>query len=261
MVSTMKKTIMGFYFLLCASIIFGVATPLSLAAVKPLAVIFKGRSICDGCETPFIKIFKDKGYDVRFVKPGESTQELLAKTYVYVIPGGEDVGQYVDGHSTSIKDAPTKADLDAIRSYVLEGGRYYGVCLGGYWAGKEGSWPGTLPEFQALRIIPATVLELSAHDKRDKVIDVLWNGKTRKVYFQDGPSFEITDPSLILKTYATYEDNKKVAVFLAKYGKGKVGISGVHLEAPLSWYKEARLKAPAVLSHDLQDEILGDLLK
>jgi glutamine amidotransferase-like uncharacterized protein len=221
--------------------------------LKRYVVIFKGPTICDGCETPFEDFFHEKGYEVREVKPGESTPALLARAAVYIVPGGEDVAKLEDGW--------TEGDREAIRAYVSGGGRYYGSCLGGYWAGKAGTWPTAIPGFEALDLIPATVLELSADDTKDKVVGIHWDGQPRQAYFQDGPSFVITDPSRVLKIYATYDDNHHVAAFSSRYGQGKVAVCGVHPEATQDWYDEYHLPAPKNLNRDLLEEILDDLME
>ena len=218
----------------------------------PYVVIFKGRTICAGCETPFETLFRARGYGIRKVGPGQSTPELLAGAAAYVVPGGEDVSR--------LRDAWTPSDLQAIRGYIANGGRYLGVCLGGYWAGRAGAWPGTLSGFEALDIIPARVLELSPDGTRGKVVPIHWKGRPRQAYFQDAPSFEITDPSRVLKIYATYDDNGYVAAFLSRYGSGTVAVSGVHLEATQDWYDDYRLPAPPNLNRDLMSEVLDDLL-
>ncbi|MDE2141785.1 MAG: hypothetical protein KGJ84_05175 [Elusimicrobia bacterium] len=256
--------------LLAAAAGLALARPAAAAPVaspaKPYVVIFYGKTIhtgicaddcgkdgCvpDGCATVFEIYFKQKGFDVRDVQPGESTPQLLAGAALYVVPGGDDV--------TSLQDAWTKEDREAIRRYIANGGRYLGSCLGGYWAGKEGTWPGTIPGFRALDLLPADVLELSASDKSDKVVGVHWDGQERQCYFQDGPSFKVTDPSRVLKTYATYDDNGYVATFMSSYGKGKVTVTGVHVEAPRQWYDDYHLKAPSELDRDLLDELVNDL--
>lgn len=219
---------------------------------SPYVVIFDGKSICQGCDTPFVELFHERGYEVVEVRPGQSTPELLAGATMYIVPGGDDV--------TSLDDAWTSSDRDAIHGYVRNGGRYYGVCLGGYWAGQA-TWPGLIPGFEGLDLIPATVIEKSPEDKKDKIVDVEWEGALRQAYFQDGPEFDITDSSRVLKTYATYADDHAVAAFMSSYGRGKVSVSGVHVEATQDWYDDYHLQAPPGLNRDLMNEILVDLLK
>ena len=243
----MLKTLLPFVFLAATAAHAAVQIPSS-----PYVVIFDGKSICDGCDTPFVNLFRDQGYSVVEVKPGQSTPELLAGTTLYIVPGGDDV--------TSLEDAWTEADLQSIREYVRRGGRYYGVCLGGYSAGHPGTWAGTIPGFEALDIIPAKVLEKSPDDKKDKVLDIFWEGQPRRAYFQDGPSFVITDASKVLKIYATYADDHSVATFMSSYGSGRVAVSGVHIEATQDWYDDYHLVAPPGLNRDLQSQILNELL-
>ena len=237
----------------CTNTQDGVAEVRHFAADAPKAVIFEGSTICDGCQTPFEDWFESRGYQVVAVKPGQSTPATLAGAKIYIVPGGEDV--------TSLDEGWTDSDRQAIRDYINNGGRYYGVCLGGYWAGRAGTWAGTVPGFKALEIIPAEVVAQSPADKSDKVVNVSWEGMPRDVFFQDGPAFTITDPTQVLKVYATYDGQNQVAAFLSRFGRGKVAITGVHLEATKEWYDASHLKMPDKPTVDMMDEMMSDLFK
>ena len=160
-------------------------------------------------------------------------------------PGGEDVDHLNQGW--------TAEDRQAIRDYVYNGGRYYGVCLGGYWAGD---WPGSQPGFQSLGIIPAHVIAYSKTPEA-RIEKINWLGKTRYAYFQDGPAFFLSDASSV-HVFATYE-NGSVATFISKYGKGKVGISGVHFEAPRDWYTYDHLNDPDPKHAEMGDQLFDSL--
>ena len=227
------------------SILYFLISPSFAADFRPLAVIFNGPTICDGCETALADVMKKRGFQIKYVQPGESTSELLSHAAIYMVPGGEDV--------TLLKQGWTADDRQAIKNYINEGGLYYGVCLGGYWAGD---WKGTIQGFESLGIIPAHVIAYS-HTIEARVEKISWNGITRYAFFQDGPAFILADPSRV-HVFATYADGS-VATFISKYGKGKVAISGVHFEATPEWYQEDHLIDPDPAHGELGEELLDSL--
>lgn len=243
--------VFGFYLLFTFSL---KATPLPPELRNPqlpYVLVFKTTSIDPELVDPFVQIFTARGYHVYIVHPGQSKPRVVNNASLYIVPGGEDVDR--------LRDAMTKKDRRTIRRYVRNGGRYYGSCLGGYWAD---AWSGQIPGFRSLHILPATAFEISAQDRSDRIIQINWQCEARAVYFQDGPGFVITDPSKVITLYATYADPQNTpCVFLSQFGAGKVLVTGVHLEAPLSWYQEFGLPAPPHLNRDLLDQVIDDLLK
>jgi glutamine amidotransferase-like uncharacterized protein len=219
------------------------------ATDRQLAVIFNGPTICKGCADPVAKLFQDRGFEIKYVQPGESSRALLKRAAVYAVPGGEDI------HSTD--EGWTASDREAIRSYVRDGGRYLGFCLGAFWVSN---WAGEMAGFQPLNIVPLSVS--AGIDKTDKLVKVNWRGQWRTVYFQDGPSFALNnrDPeSSRVDIIARYEDGN-IATFITPYGRGKVAASGVHVEATQDWYDDVHLPSPDGLNKDLAKELLDSLL-
>jgi hypothetical protein len=216
------------------------------ASKKTLAVIFNGPTICDDCASLLGTVLKKRGLRVQYVKPGETTAELLSKALIYVVPGGEDV--------TDLKQAWSETERRAIRDFVQYGGAFYGVCLGGYWAGD---WPGTLPGFKSLGLINAKV---SAHSltPEDRVEKIFWLGSPRWAYFQDGPSFDVHDSEA--QILATYASDGTVAAFIQNFGRGKVAVNGVHFEAPMNWYESYHLVDPDGLDEKLLLEFFDRLI-
>ena len=67
------------------------------------------------------------------------------------------------------------------------------------------------------------------------------------IYFQGGPAFtvEAGPDDTILARYS----NGLVAAGVFGFGRGAVGVTGPHPEAPLSWYTDADLDVPSPLPH------------
>lgn len=67
------------------------------------------------------------------------------------------------------------------------------------------------------------------------------------IYFQGGPAFtvEAGPDDTILARYS----NGRVAAGFFGFGRGAVGVTGPHPEAPLSWYTDAGLDVLSLLPH------------
>lgn len=134
---------------------------------------------------------------------------------------------------------------DVIRSYVANGGRYLGFCLGAYLAGHS---PG-------LALLPAgTVVAAESEVKtaqvrndKDAIIQVNWafssgpeSGKTaqnRWIYYQEGNFIRGLVENQTTHVLARYSRTDDVAASLSKYGEGWVGTTGPHPEANQKWCK------------------------
>jgi glutamine amidotransferase-like uncharacterized protein len=144
----------------------------------------------------------------------------------------------------------------AIRDFVAAGGRYVGVCLGGYLAGATPGF-GLLPGDTDQYIVTPGATVTS---ERDTVVRVHWRGRTRHLYFQDGPTF-LVRPDTPGVTVLAHYPNGEIAAVTAPFGRGLVGVVGPHPEATPDWYEEAGLVDPdgldTDLGHDLIDTVMG----
>jgi len=125
-----------------------------------------------------------------------------------------------------------------------------GMCFGAYLAGRD-------PGFD---LLPGDAFGwagstgASVPDDRDTVIPVTWRGRRRHVYFQDGPGFRVDRPegTTVLATYA----NGVPAALVARFGSGRVGVTGPHPEATRTWFADAGLENPDGYSPDLAHDLI-----
>jgi glutamine amidotransferase-like uncharacterized protein len=132
---------------------------------------------------------------------------------------------------------------DDIRNWVHDGGHYLGFCLGAYLAAATPGFallPGNTSQY-----ITSPGATVDTTD--DAVIPVLWRGKPRHMFFQDGPVFQLNADADVLATY----DNGEPAALVVPYGSGWVGVVGPHPEADQSWYRDAGLTNPDGIRPDL----------
>jgi glutamine amidotransferase-like uncharacterized protein len=170
---------------------------------------------------------------VRYCGPGTAvpiTAATLSRATLFVQPGG---GDDLDAAWKAVE--PFAAEL--VR-WVRGGGRYLGLCMGGFLAGRDpgyGLLPGDSAEYVGS---PGATVS----DNDDALVTVHWGSRTRRVYFQGGPDFHF-DGSAASSVLARYT-NGSVAMAAASCGRGTVVVSGPHPEAPVSWYREAGLPVP-----------------
>ena len=119
---------------------------------------------------------------------------------------------------------------DSIRRYVQGGGRYLGICMGAYWAGRH--YLDILHNVEAKQYIrrPNTC----TRRYYSKAVECEWNGRTDRFFFYDGPAFIGNESEF--ETIARYANGDPAAII-----QGKIGLIGPHLEAEEYWYDKPYL--------------------
>jgi glutamine amidotransferase-like uncharacterized protein len=222
---------------------------------RPLALVYRGPAGCPGCSEAVAGLLHSSQwhFDVQYIGPNErlmlSATTLRAAT-LYAQPGGS--GELSQAYQQ------VKRHAQEIRSFVASGGRYLGICMGGYLAGRTPGFqllPGDTDQWIASR-------GASVRTEAETIVNVCWRGQRRSMYFQDGPYFLLDRSATGVRVLATYT-NGKIAALVAPYGRGKVGVSGPHPEATIAWYEASHLVTPegvyADLGHDLLDVLMGNV--
>lgn len=192
------------------------------ALEKGLREYFEPRGCCVG--------FTDAA---GIIRNGELNKNVLA----FFMPGGA---------GTPYRRKLEVLGNEKIREYVSEGGIYYGICAGAYYACRQTIFEADIPE---LRIISECGLNLvegkaigtlykelgilpyAKNAESSAAVKLVWNdGKTYLSHYHGGPYFELDNPEEndILARYDF--GDKRPAIVGRSYGKGKVIISGVHFE-------------------------------
>ena len=220
---------------------------------RPVALVYRGPAGCPGCSEAVAALLHSSkwGFDVKYVGPNERLSIAdglkLPNVKLYAQPGGDD----------SLSQAYRRLSSDArdIQNFVKNGGRYLGICLGGYLAGATPGFnllPGDTDEF-------ITSPGATVKNTKDTTVDVNWRGQSRSMYFQDGPYFILNRGASGVTVLATYT-NGEIAAMVAPYGKGKVGGSGPHPEAVRSWYSAYNLPYPGS-TQDLGNDLINTLMQ
>jgi glutamine amidotransferase-like uncharacterized protein len=215
-----------------------------------IALVYNGPGACYGCAESFVKVLKPLGFRIKFVSPSEMTKKVFDEASLYVQPGGTD-------RLMDTLEVLTADQIQNLRNFVSTGGRYLGTCAGGYLA--------TAYTYDEGRIIPAFgLLPFNSMEESENPAPVVepikWLDESRKIYFQDGPYFQVR-PSDSIQIVARYENTNHVAALISVFGLGKVGVIGPHPEADSDWYKEDGLEIPEKLSLDLAGSFVTQLMK
>ena len=193
---------------------------------------------------------RTSGFDTVIAGPNgdESVRVALRRpnARLYVQPGAAG-----DDHAAF---ARLRRDKGAIRRFVASGGRYLGLCMGGF-----------LAEPGFLNLLPARVDEYwsrpgtSVRSPDPTTVQVLWRDEWRELYFQDGGVVVPTRRNAAAITVLARYPEGGIAAAVAPFGDGRVGVCGPHPEAPDAWFTDHGY-TPAGSTADLCDDLVRTLM-
>ena len=160
-------------------------------------------------------------YQFKLFNENQCIGSTLDDVDMVVFPGG--VGDS-DSYHRFFKD---KKKVKFITDYVRRGGKYLGICMGAYWAGKE--YFNILQHADAVQYI--TRPNTDTRRPHPKAIDVTWLGKGYNMYFYDGCA--IVGNRSEFTTVATYRNGDPMAII-----QNQIGVIGCHPESEAFWYQE-----------------------
>lgn len=195
-----------------------------------MILIYNDKGASSVCVQALVDFLSQK-HDVKCVSGSDLQKtDWMQNTTTLIIPGGRSLPFYetlgVQGNQH-------------VREFVEQGGTYFGICAGAYYACSETVFaaglplelklPGELHFFSGRAIGPVFADEDFTYDseKGTRVVDVQWqDGKIYSTYFNGGCYFENADATVL----ATYGENQKPAIITCSVGRGRVILSGVHPE-------------------------------
>jgi len=113
----------------------------------------------------------------------------------------------------------------AVQKFVRDGGRYLGICMGAYWAGRH--YLNILDSVDAVQYLKRP----GADTRRPhaKAISVTWQGQRDQMFWYDGCA--LVGDSSRFETVATYANGDAMAIY-----QNRIGLIGCHPEADKFWY-------------------------
>ena len=214
------------------------------------ALIYNGPVAASGSTAALAAVAQQDGLPVKFVPDIRDLPGLLPGAKVFIIGGTQD-------DLSPLVAAFTPDIIAAVKDYLQNGGRYLGICGGGFMAST--GWDEDGRHFTPLGIIPAASGAFLP-DTAPAILPVNWLGQTRQMFYQGGPAFYLAPTAQGARIIASYADGR-VAAFISPYGRGEVAVSGPHPEAAQTWVFGAANEGAWTSSVPLAADLLQELLK
>ncbi len=174
------------------------------------------------------------GFDIKTCDAHDILSGVLdSRPGLFVMPGGADryYCEKLDGAANA-----------RIKQYVEDGGSYLGICAGAYygarsleWAREEGA--ASICEDRELAFVQSTAIgpiynyiEGNRFENSwDGLCTLKYKGQSFKAVYRGGCYFKTTPDCEVLARYADLPD-APAAIVYKEFGKGKVMLSGPHIE-------------------------------
>lgn len=220
--------------------------PVSIT-VQGMALIYNGPPSCTGCAEAMGAIAEKVGLKPMYVANPSEIPGLLTQAAVFIIGGTDDDLKPFEAFTPDI--------IKAIQDYIATGGRYWGICGGGYIA-ADLLFDKTGAPIRTFKIIPVEADDYSK-TYEPRLEKIRWREQDRQMFFKAGPKFALTDKNTPVEIFGWYSDGS-IAALQSAYGKGKVAISGPHPEAPRDWYDGTGWTSLEELAVGMLQDLLSD---
>lgn len=157
-------------------------------------------------------------YNFKLFSKNELEDNFFEGVDIVAVPGGF-------GDSDSY-DTLLKHSANRIREFVSKGGRYLGICMGAYWAGKD--YFNILDKVDAVQYLKRP--NTCTRRPHAKNMPVVWKGQPCNMFWYDGCALVEGDMSPY-ETIATYSNGDNMAII-----QNRIGLIGCHPESEKFWY-------------------------
>jgi hypothetical protein len=184
---------------------------------KPVIALFSHHPECSiQCCDGMVKALSPH-YEFKFFSEQDISPNMFDGISIVAFPGGI-------GNSGSFEEL-LEDRVDLVKEYLAGGGRYLGICMGAYWAGKH--------YFDLLNRVDAVqyITQPKADTRRPhaKAVNVEWLGQEEQMFFYDGCA--LVGDTTKFQTIATYVNGDAMAI-----RQGRIGLIGCHPESEQFWY-------------------------
>ena len=155
-------------------------------------------------------------YNFKLFSKNEVEEGFFDDVDMVVFPGG--IGDS-DSYDTILKN-----NKDVVVDFVTRGGKYLGICMGAYWAGKD--YFDILDDVDSLQYIKRP--NTDTRRPHAKNIKINWQGTNTTMFFYDGCAM-VGDGNY--ETVATYANGDAMAII-----QKNIGLIGCHPESQQFWY-------------------------
>jgi glutamine amidotransferase-like uncharacterized protein len=188
--------------------------------------------------TALFWMFRWMNATVDVVTAADIRNDILDSYDIVAIPGGWAWAYYQDLYTSGVT---------RIRQFVQNGGAFFGVCAGAYFACDSLIWEGghieyTLDLYPNQGIGPIEEIAPWPDNNMTRInlnksvegVDLSGEPDSHMTMYYGGPYFE-TSGTEGVTTLATYDVNDEPAIIGYEYGQGRIVLSGPHVE----WEEDA----------------------
>jgi glutamine amidotransferase-like uncharacterized protein len=157
-------------------------------------------------------------YNFKLFSKNEVEEGFFDDVDMVVFPGG--IGDS-DSYDTVLKN-----NKDVVVDFVTKGGKYLGICMGAYWAGKD--YFNILDKVDAVQYIRRP--NACTRRPHAKNMPVVWRNQPCNMFFYDGCALvggEMSPYEIV----ATYSNGDNMAII-----QNRIGLIGCHPESEQFWY-------------------------
>jgi glutamine amidotransferase-like uncharacterized protein len=186
--------------------------------MKPKIALFVHQPKCSVQSGNGIMEALSSKYDFKIFTRHELENDFFDDVDIVAFPGGI-------GDSDSF-DYLTRDNREKIKKFIKNGGKYLGICMGAYWAGKD--YFNILDKVDAVQYIKRP----GACTRRPhaKNMPVMWKNQPYNMFFYDGCAL-VGDENSPYQTFATYSNGDNMAII-----QNRIGLIGCHPESEKFWY-------------------------
>ena len=159
-----------------------------------------------------------ENYNFKLFSKNEVEQGFFDDVDMVAFPGGF-------GDSDSY-DTILKNNKDVVVNFVARGGKYLGICMGAYWAGKD--YFNILDKVDAVQYIKRP--NTCTRRPHAKNMPVMWRNQSCDMFFYDGCAL-VGDENSPYETISTYSNGDNMAII-----QNRIGLIGCHPESEKFWY-------------------------
>jgi glutamine amidotransferase-like uncharacterized protein len=185
--------------------------------MKPTIALFLHQPKCSvQSGNGIIKALGDH-YNFKIFTKHELEDDFFDNVDIVAFPGGL-------GDSDSF-DSLLKNNRNRIYDFIRNGGRYLGICMGAYWAGRD--YFNILHNVDVEQYITRPNTDTRRPHAKNLKVD--WLGEEKEMFFYDGCAFGPGYYDIIAK----YKNDDPMAII-----QGRVGLIGCHPESQPHWYEQ-----------------------
>lgn len=211
--------------------------------MKPTVALFVYDPKCSVQSTNGIMQALGNHYKFKLFSKNELEDNFFDGVDVVAIPGGF-------GDSDSY-DNLFKHNSNRVRKFIEQGGRYLGICMGAYWAGKH--YLNILNHVDAVQYIRRH--NTCTRRPHAKDMPVTWQGEDCKMFFYDGCT--LIGDRRYFDTIATYSNGDAMSII-----QNRIGLIGCHPESEQFWYDSySWMKGKYNSQHDKLLEFTNELMR